>query len=89
MDRQRQGPSPFMAGIFGVVVGAAIGSLTVVFSNPKNREKVKNYVGDLDRETRRQLAELKKMITQAEEEGKNKLAGNLKRAAHYLEEGKN
>jgi len=88
MNNQNQAPRPFMAAAFGLAIGAAVGALAVVFSDPSNRQRLRRGVQDLDKATRNQLTELQKMIVQAEKDGRKKLADNLKTAANQLEKGK-
>lgn len=85
MNNQQRTPSPFAAAFFGLVIGATVGALAVVFSNPDNRKKLKEGVSELDKNTRKQLSELQSMIIDAENQGRKKLAENLKTAAKQLE----
>ncbi len=76
------------AGIMGAVVGMIAGASLVFFAEPKNRDRIKSSVDQLDADAKKKLSDLKSSITGANSKTKRALARNLKTFADQLESGK-
>lgn len=83
MNRKEGGA--FSAGFLGAIIGVISGAALIFFSDPKNRQKAKRLVENVEDEANEKLEELRGVVDTANKTSRKKLARNLRSLAGQLE----
>jgi gas vesicle protein len=77
-----------MNGLGAAMVGAAVGAAAVILSDKDKRERLKTKYNELMQKGEKSVNRTKEVVDDAKEEGKKKVASELKKAQQKLEEDK-